>query len=120
MAAEAEAERDRRARITHAQGELQAAARTRLASDILGHEGYKLRTLQTLDEVARENATIVTIPAELISEGTHAEGTSGKTAEIIDKIRDSIDINEMIGKVRHTLEEEDGTDDISLSESEKA
>ncbi|MCJ7429524.1 MAG: SPFH domain-containing protein [Candidatus Nanohaloarchaeota archaeon QJJ-5] len=100
MAAEAEAERERRARITTAEGELQAAARTRLASDILGSEGYKLRTLQTIDQVATENATIVTVPAELIpSEPAEQEDTH----PLVEKLTDSIDVEEMITHAQDEL-----------------
>ncbi|EHK01212.1 hypothetical protein HRED_09337, partial [Candidatus Haloredivivus sp. G17] len=52
MAAQAEAERDRRARRTNAQGELEAAVKLRQASEIIGEKGYRMRTLQTLDSVA--------------------------------------------------------------------
>ncbi len=99
MAAEAEAERERRARITRAQGELQAAARTRVASEVLGNEGYKLRTLQTIDNVAVENSTVVTIPAELMpkAEGDSADH-NGQVKEILDKLRDSIDMDDMLGE----------------------
>lgn len=65
MAAEAEAERNRRARRTNAEGELEAAVKLRQASEIIGDKGYRMRTLQTLDSVAQENSTIVTIPTEL-------------------------------------------------------
>ncbi len=97
MAAEAEAERERRARITKARGELQAAARTRMASEILGTEGYKLRTLQTIDNVAIENSTIVTIPAELMPKSEGSDEHHGHVKEILDKLKDSLDIEKMLG-----------------------
>ncbi len=97
MAAEAEAERERRARITKARGELQAAARTRMASEILGTEGYKLRTLQTIDNVAIENSTIVTIPAELMPKAEGEDIHHGHVKEILDKLKDSLDIEKMLG-----------------------
>jgi len=57
MAAEAEAERDRRARRdkTH-KGELEAAVKLRQASEIIGEKGYRMRTLQTLDSVVNGNS----------------------------------------------------------------
>lgn len=103
MASEAEAERDRRARITHAQGELQAAARTRMASEILGSAGYKLRTLQTIDEVAKENSTVVTVPAELLP-GTGEDLGDGKIDEIIGDIRDSFDLEDLLGNADEFLD----------------
>lgn len=108
MAAEAEAERDRRARITAAEGELQAAARTRMASDILGGEGYKLRTLQTIDNVATENSTIVTVPAELIPSGEKKEGEQeGYVSDIINQLKDSIDFDSMLGNIKKIAEKEE-------------
>ncbi len=103
MASEAEAERDRRARITHAQGELQAAARTRMASEILGSAGYKLRTLQTIDEVAKENSTVVTVPAELLP-GTDGDLEDGKIDEIMGQVRDSFDLEDLLGNADEFLD----------------
>ncbi|OUJ18048.1 Membrane protease subunit stomatin/prohibitin -like protein [Methanonatronarchaeum thermophilum] len=87
MAASAEAERDRKARIIDANGELQAAVRTRIASELLGTKGYRLRTLQTLDSVAVENATIVTIPTSLISEDMMAsDEEEGLSKDLVNEI----------------------------------
>jgi len=98
MASEAEAERDRRARITHAQGELQAAARTRMASEILGQDGYKLRTLQTIDEVAKENSTIVTMPAELLPGGGSSDGdTPAGIRKVIEQLEGELNIDQLLG-----------------------
>lgn len=85
MAAEAEAERDRRARRTNAQGELEAAVKLRQASEIIGEKGYRMRTLQTLDSVAAENSTIVTFPTELV--GGMA---SGENEEGLQKVLDTV------------------------------
>lgn len=87
MAAQAEAERNRRARRKNAQGELEAAVKLRKASDIIGDKGYRMRTLQTLDSVAAENSTIVTFPTELI--GRMAEGdTEESLKNILDQVSD--------------------------------
>lgn len=99
MASQAEAERDRRAAIKQAQGELQAAARTRVASDILGRGGYKLRTLNTLDNIAEEQSTIVTIPAELFPvSGQGGDGGDLVTGmdEAISEFAQEMDIQEML------------------------
>lgn len=85
MAAEAEAERDRRARRTNAQGELEAAVKLRKASEIIGDKGYRMRTLQTLDSVAAENSTIVTFPTELIG-----GMSSGESEEDLQKVLDRV------------------------------
>jgi len=71
MAAQAEAERERRAKIIHADGEFQAAARLAEAGAIIAREPttLQLRYLQTLVEVASErNSTLIfPLPIDLIS-----------------------------------------------------
>jgi len=71
MAAQAEAERERRAKIIHADGEFQASERLAQAGAIIGREPttLQLRYLQTLVEIAAEkNSTIIfPIPIDLIS-----------------------------------------------------
>jgi regulator of protease activity HflC (stomatin/prohibitin superfamily) len=70
MAKQAEAEREKRAKLIHADGELQAAQRLADASAILSSEpaALQLRYLQTLTEIATEkNSTIIfPLPMELI------------------------------------------------------
>jgi regulator of protease activity HflC (stomatin/prohibitin superfamily) len=87
MAAEAEAERDRRARRTNAQGELEAAVKLREASEIIGEKGYRMRTLQTLDSVAMENSTVVTFPTELIG-GMNSDSEEEGLQQVLDKVSD--------------------------------
>ena len=71
MARQAEAERDRRAKIIAADGEAQAAARlSEAAATMSANPGaMQLRTLQTMAEIATErNSTIIfPIPVEIIS-----------------------------------------------------
>jgi regulator of protease activity HflC (stomatin/prohibitin superfamily) len=71
MARQAEADRERRAKIIHAEGELQAAVQLRQAAEQMAHEpiALQLRYLQTLVEIAAENnSTIVfPLPVDLIS-----------------------------------------------------
>ena len=71
MAAQAEAERERRAKIIHAEGEFQASERLAEAGAIIAREPttLQLRYLQTLVEIASEkNSTIIfPIPIDLIS-----------------------------------------------------
>ncbi len=62
MAAQAEAERERRAKIIHAEGEFQASERLAQAGAIMAKEPttLQLRYLQTLTEIASEkNSTII-------------------------------------------------------------
>ena len=71
MAAQAEAERDRRAKIIHAEGELQASEKLAQAGSIIAREPttLQLRYLQTLTEIASErNSTLIfPLPIDLIS-----------------------------------------------------
>jgi len=71
MAKQAEAERERRAKIINADGEFQAAAKLAEASGIIGDHpmALQLRFLQTLTEVAAENnsTTLFPVPIDLFS-----------------------------------------------------
>jgi len=71
MAAQAEAERERRAKIIHAEGELQASTKLAEAGAIIAKEPVtlQLRYLQTLTEIASEkNSTLIfPLPIDLIS-----------------------------------------------------
>ena len=69
MAKQAEAERERRAKVINAEGEFQAAARLAEAAAIIADHpiALQLRYLQTLREVASENnsTTLFPIPIDL-------------------------------------------------------
>ncbi len=64
MAKQAEAERERRAKIINAQGEYQAAELLAKAADIIGKHpaAIQLRFLQTIREAAAERGTNIVIP----------------------------------------------------------
>jgi regulator of protease activity HflC (stomatin/prohibitin superfamily) len=70
IARQAEAERERRAKIIHAEGELQASEKLVQASEVLGRSAgsFQLRYLQTLTEIAGEkNSTVIfPLPIDLI------------------------------------------------------
>src|SRR6266478_4066640 len=70
MAKQAEAEREKRAKIIHAEGELQASAQLAQAAKMIGSQPatLQLRYLQTLTEIAVEkNSTIIfPLPIDLI------------------------------------------------------
>ncbi len=70
MAKQAEAEREKRAKIIHAEGELQASAQLAQAAKVIGSEPatLQLRYLQTLTEIAVEkNSTVIfPLPIDLI------------------------------------------------------
>jgi regulator of protease activity HflC (stomatin/prohibitin superfamily) len=71
MARQAEAEREKRAKIIHAAGELEASDKLRQAASVIAQEPVTvtLRYLQTLTEIASEkNSTIIfPLPVELIN-----------------------------------------------------
>ncbi len=84
MARQAEAERERRAKVIHAEGEYQASQRLRDAAEVLSPNpaALQLRYLQTLTEVGvNQNSTIVfPLPLELITPLLNGVATAGATA----------------------------------------
>ena len=70
MAKQAEAERERRAKVIHAEGEFQASGKLREAADVISGNptALQLRYLQTLTEVASEknSTTIFPIPIDML------------------------------------------------------
>ncbi len=88
MAKQAEAERERRAKIIHAEGEAQAAVRLAEAAKVLSTEpaALQLRYLQTLSEIATENSSSIVfpIPIDILKplydiQAAHAANQSGGT-----------------------------------------
>ena len=86
MARQAEAERDRRAKVINAEAEFQAAARLAEAADVLSGNpaAMQLRYLQTLAEVGNGQGSTVLLPLPLDVIGSvvrelrhngHANGT---------------------------------------------
>ena len=71
MAKQAEAERERRAKVINAEGEFQAAARLAEAAEVLGRYpiAVQLRFLQTMREIASEQntTTFFPIPIDLVA-----------------------------------------------------
>jgi regulator of protease activity HflC (stomatin/prohibitin superfamily) len=69
MARQAEAERERRAKVINAEGELQASEKLALAASVLQQQpaAIQLRYLQTVSEIATENnsTTLFPIPIDL-------------------------------------------------------
>lgn len=71
MARQAEAEREKRAKIIHAEGEYQASQQLAEAAEVMSHQptALQLRYLQTLTEISAEkNSTIIfPIPVDTIN-----------------------------------------------------
>jgi regulator of protease activity HflC (stomatin/prohibitin superfamily) len=83
MAKQAESERERRAKVIHAEGEQQAAAKLREAAEMIKEHpmAMQMRFLQTLVEVGAENNTTIVfpVPIELASTFlTSASSSNGK------------------------------------------
>jgi len=69
MAKEAEAERERRAKIVAAQGEFQAAEKLGQAADLIAAHpvALQLRTLQTMAEISIEKNSTIIFPAQMMT-----------------------------------------------------
>jgi regulator of protease activity HflC (stomatin/prohibitin superfamily) len=69
MAKEAEAERERRAKIVAAEGEYQAAVKLGQAADIITDHpvALQLRTLQTMAEISIEKNSTIIFPAQFVT-----------------------------------------------------
>jgi len=67
IAKQAEAERERRAKVIHAEGEMQASEKLRAAADVLmkSPASMQLRYLQTLNEVGSSPSSTVVFPFPL-------------------------------------------------------
>ncbi len=81
IARQAEAERERRAKIINAEGEFQAAAKLAQAADVIGRNPttLQLRYLQTLREIGgSQNSTVVfPMPIDLVKPMLEAIGSGG-------------------------------------------
>ncbi len=67
IARQAEAERDKRAKVIHADGEFQAAAKLREAAEVIAKEpmALQLRYLQTLADIGNEKNTTIVFPVPI-------------------------------------------------------
>jgi regulator of protease activity HflC (stomatin/prohibitin superfamily) len=67
MAKQAEAEREKRAKIIHAEGEFAAAQQLTDAADVIAKQpsALQLRYLQTLTEIGVERNTVIVFPVPL-------------------------------------------------------
>jgi regulator of protease activity HflC (stomatin/prohibitin superfamily) len=83
MSRQAQAERERRAKVIHAEGEFEASKRLAEAGSVMASEPVtlQLRYLQTLTEIASErNSTVVfPIPIDMINWFMGARGGNGNT-----------------------------------------
>ncbi len=83
MAREAEAERERRAKIVAAEGEYQAAVKLGEAADIITEHpvALQLRTLQTMAEISVEKNSTIIFPAQFMTTVSEAVRLLSRDAE---------------------------------------
>jgi regulator of protease activity HflC (stomatin/prohibitin superfamily) len=105
MARQAEAERERRAKVINAEGEFQASARLADAADVIGRNPVtiQLRYLQTLMEVSsNQSSTIVfPVPVDMLRPLVDAAGKRAANVEGADQSQ----LEEALGAARQALEE---------------
>ena len=93
MAKQAEAEREKRAKIIHAEGELQASSQLAKAAGVIGSEpgALQLRYLQTLTEIAVEkNSTIIfPLPMDLIGSLMHSVSQKSEAVREPEPVEDA-------------------------------
>jgi regulator of protease activity HflC (stomatin/prohibitin superfamily) len=84
MARQAESERERRAKVIHAEGEFQAATRLRDAAELIHDHpmAMQMRFLQTLVEIGMENNTTVIFPMPLDLISTFMNGQATPTTNV--------------------------------------
>src|SRR3954451_5679429 len=105
MARQAEAERERRAKVINAEGEFQASARLADAADVIARNPVtiQLRYLQTLMEVSgNQSSTIVfPVPVDMLKP---LVDTAGRRAPAVEGA-DQSQLEEALGAARQALEE---------------
>jgi regulator of protease activity HflC (stomatin/prohibitin superfamily) len=82
MARQAEAEREKRAKLIHAEGELAAAERLSEAARIIGAEeaGLQLRYLQTLAQIASDRRSTIVFPLPIdVTRGLFTDGSVNRS-----------------------------------------
>lgn len=81
IARQAEAERNRRAKVIHAEGELQASEKLTDAADVMARnpQAIQLRYLQTLSDISVDNASTIVfpVPMDLLRSLQAAQSGSG-------------------------------------------
>jgi regulator of protease activity HflC (stomatin/prohibitin superfamily) len=106
IARQAEAERERRAKIINAEGEAQAAAKLAEAADVIGRNPVtlQLRYLQTLREIGgNQNSTIV-FPIDVVRPMVQALGAAAAAGEASGPAAETSDTAELDAMVAQRLD----------------
>ena len=124
MARQAEAERDRRAKVINAEAEFQAAARLAEAAEVLAGSpsAMQLRYLQTLAEVGKGEGSTVLLPLPLDVPGIDEQGSAAReprrppdlAAEVVDERGD-----EDAADQQRVEEDAEGDDRAELGEHDQ-
>src|SRR6266540_1943088 len=87
MARQAEAEREKRAKIIHAEGEHEASTRLAAAAEVISRQpiALQLRYLQTLTEIASERSSTIVfpLPIEMIGQFLQRIGGNGVAPPVV-------------------------------------
>ncbi len=82
IAKQAEAERERRAKVIHAEGELEASEKLLQAAEVISKnpQALQLRYMQTLNDISSENASTIVfpLPMEILQAFTDSKPTTEK------------------------------------------
>lgn len=84
IAKQAEAERERRAKVIHAEGELQASKALLEAADVISKnpQALQLRYLQTLNDISNENASTIIFPLPIETiQSIFSRGNNGNVGD---------------------------------------
>ena len=116
MAKQAEAERNRRARITLAEAEQQASMKLSEAAEIMSKNpaALQLRMMQTISDVAAENASTVVLPLPMEILKTWA-GVADKDVSFKTQGSEAKDVEEIKEKLEDKMDE-----DVEINQSEIA
>jgi regulator of protease activity HflC (stomatin/prohibitin superfamily) len=127
IARQAEAERERRAKIINAEGEAQAAAKLAEAADVIGRNPttLQLRYLQTLREIGGQSSTIVfPMPIDLMKSMLdavgHASGANGGEGQAAPAGPELEGGQSVLGRHQNALGSGDSVAGLSAAEAAEA
>jgi regulator of protease activity HflC (stomatin/prohibitin superfamily) len=106
IARQAEAERERRAKVINAEGEFQAAARLSDAADVISRNPVtiQLRALQTLKEVSGSDSNTIVFPVPMSLLQAHTSWGDGERGEAREPAAQPRALNEAFDAARQALE----------------
>ena len=111
IARQAEAERERRAKVINAEGEFQAAARLSDAADVIGRNPVtiQLRYLQTLMEVSSNQSSTIVLPMPLDVLRPLVTAAQLRSDEVVGEEQQRAQIDATLAAAPASLESADAT-----------